>query len=275
MGVDETGVRVRYHPAVPRARLLSTCALCLLLLTGCGALGQAPPPATTPTTTAAPAAAPRATTGPTAATRSAAPAAAAKPPAASPTPSSAAANARPSAKPSPAASPTPAAAKPAVVATAAAALPAVVASPAAHPASPAPAAGPRAGAPADALGVGASAGSAAAGAMADADGAALCGPGAILSTRAGQAAGRQATIAIAKVEASYQPGVRGQPTFLNDAPYPKHVFTAVIWGSARGNFEAAPTSWQGKALCVTGAVEIYQQKPQIVVSSPSQLRAAH
>lgn len=110
--------------------------------------------------------------------------------------------------------------------------------------------------------------------MADADGAALCGPGAILSTRAGQAAGRQATIAIARVEASYQPNVRGQPTFLNDAPYPNHVFTAIIWGGDRRQFEPAPISWQGKALCVTGSVELFQQKPQIVVSSPSQLNAA-
>jgi hypothetical protein len=108
----------------------------------------------------------------------------------------------------------------------------------------------------------------------DAEATALCGPGAILSTRAGQAAGRQATIAIARVEASYQPTVRGQPTFLNDAPYPNHVFTAVIWGSDRRKFEPVLTSWQGKALCVTGAVELFQQRPQIVISSPGQLRAA-
>jgi hypothetical protein len=128
-------------------------------------------------------------------------------------------------------------------------------------------------APADALGVAASAGAAAA-AVSDPDAAALCGPGSVLSTRAGQVAGKQATIAIARVEASYQPNVRGQPTFLNDAPYPNHVFTALIWGSDRRAFQPPLTSWQGKALCVTGLVELYQQRPQIVVNAPGQLRAA-
>jgi hypothetical protein len=169
---------------------------------------------------------------------------------------------------------------PAVVATSAAVLPAVVAptaptQSAQAAASPAPAGAPRHAAPADALGVAASAGSAAAVTTGpDAEAAALCGQGAILSTRAAQAAGRQATIAIARVEASYQPNVRGQPTFLNDALYPNHVFTAVIWGGDRRQFDPTPTSWQGKALCVTGAVELYQQRPQITVNSPNQLRAA-
>ena len=120
----------------------------------------------------------------------------------------------------------------------------------------------------------ASANSAAAANTADAEATALCGPGAILSSRAAQAAGRSATIAIAKVEGSYQPNVRGQPTFLNDAPYPNHVFTVVIWGSDRRQFNPPPEgAWQGKALCVTGPVELFQQRPQIVVSSPSQLKA--
>jgi hypothetical protein len=142
-------------------------------------------------------------------------------------------------------------------------------------ASPAAGGEPRAPAPPDALGVAASAGSAAAAATADTEAVALCGPGAVLSTRAAQQAGRQATVAIAKVDGSYQAGVRGQPTFLNDAPFPNHTFTVVIWGSNRRQFQPPPEgAWQGKALCVTGPVEIFQQRPQIVVSSPSQLRAA-
>jgi hypothetical protein len=149
------------------------------------------------------------------------------------------------------------------MATSVSGLPSVVASPAPRPAS------------GDALGVAASANSAAAANASDSEATTLCGPGAILSTRAGQAAGRQATIAIARVDASYQANVRGQPTFLNDAPYPNHVFTAVIWGRDRRQFQPPPEgSWQGKALCVTGPVELFQQRPQIVVSSPSQLKAA-
>jgi hypothetical protein len=151
-----------------------------------------------------------------------------------------------------------------VVATSVAGLPALSASSAAKPSTT------------DALGVAASAGAAAASTAIDVEATDLCGPGAILSNRAGRAAGRSATIAVAKVDGSYQPNVRGQPTFLNDGPYPNHVFTAVIWGNDRRQFNPPPEgAWQGKALCVTGPVELFQQRPQIVVSSPSQLRAAH
>lgn len=128
--------------------------------------------------------------------------------------------------------------------------------------------------PADVIGVSAAAGAVADANTADREAVALCGPGAVLSTRAGQQAGRQATVAIPRVAASYQQNTRGQPTFLNDAPYPNHVFTAVIWGKARRQFQPPPESWQGQSLCVTGPVQLYQQRPQIEVSSPSQLRAA-
>jgi len=100
---------------------------------------------------------------------------------------------------------------------------------------------------------------------------AACGADAIPSARAAEAAGRQATIAINRVEASYQPSTRGQPTFLNDAPYPRHTFTAVIWGRDRRGFQPPPESYQGRALCVSGTVTMFQGRPQIEVSSPSQL----
>ncbi len=239
-----------------------------VVLSGCSqavqSLMPAPAAPATPTPTSrAAAAAPTAkpVTKPAAGATTAKPAAAASP---------AAAAVKPAGKPSPAAKSVanaarPAASPPAVVATSVAGLPAVGATPAVR-------AEARAAAPADALGVAALAGSAAA--TADPEAAALCGPGAVLSTRAGQMAGKPATVAIARVAASYQPAVRGQPTFLNDAPHPNHVFTAVIWGDDRGQFRPAPEGWQGKGLCVTGPVELYQQRPQIVVVSPSQIRAA-
>jgi hypothetical protein len=135
--------------------------------------------------------------------------------------------------------------------------------------SPDVSAASRGAAPPDDLGIAASANAA----VADGDAVALCGPGAVLSTHAGQAAGRQATIAIPHVEASYQESTRGQPTFLNDAPYPNHVFTAIVWGRDRAQFQPALESYQGKPLCVTGPVELFQQRPQVVVNSPSQLRS--
>lgn len=67
---------------------------------------------------------------------------------------------------------------------------------------------------------------------------------------------------------------RGQPTFLNlDKPYPEHVFTAVIWGSDRGQFNEAPErALREKRICVTGLITSYRGKPQIKVNSPSQIQ---
>lgn len=66
---------------------------------------------------------------------------------------------------------------------------------------------------------------------------------------------------------------RGQPTFLNlDKPYPEHVFTAVIWGSDRGQFNEAPEkAFREKRICVAGLITTYRGKPQIRVNSPSQI----
>ncbi|MCC7367200.1 MAG: hypothetical protein IT306_02185 [Chloroflexi bacterium] len=179
-----------------------------------------------------------------------------------------AAAARPTTRPSPAANGAATAASPvAVIATSVAGLPGAVASPAVSTDA-------RANAQPDILGVATSAVAVAEANATDQEAVALCGPGAVLATRAGQLAGKQATIAIPRVAASYQPNTRGQPTFLNDAPYPNHVFTAVIWGTDRRQFQPPPESWQGRSLCVTGPVELFQQRPQIAVSSPSQLRAA-
>lgn len=247
-----------------RASLLTALLTVVLALTGCSPVVQslvplAPTPTTPPPRPTVAASNPATPTAPPKPTT--APAVAATKPAAAPSPA---------AKPASAASPTSstAASAPAVVATAAASLPAIVASP------PAVSAESRGAAPQDALGVANSAGAAAAANASDTEATALCGTGAVLSSRAGMVAGRQATIAIQKVEASYQPSTRGQPTFLNDAPYPNHVFTALIWGENRAQFQPPPESWQGKGLCVTGPVTLFQQRPQIVVTSPSQLRAA-
>ncbi|MGE3907817.1 MAG: hypothetical protein AB7K36_00590 [Chloroflexota bacterium] len=233
----------------------------VVVLVGCWPVVQSQPPeAIAPASTAT--AAPKPAAKPTAAAAKPAPTAAPKPT----TAQSPAASTKPAAKPSPAAS-KPAGSPVAVVATSVAGLPAVGASPAVSTDS-------RGATAPDTLGVATSAGAVAAANAADAEAVALCGPGAVLSTRAGQRAGKQATVAVAQVTASYQPNTRGQPTFLNDAPYPNHVFTAVVWGNVRRQFQSPPESWQGKALCVTGPVELYQQRPQIVVDSPSQLRAA-
>ena len=76
------------------------------------------------------------------------------------------------------------------------------------------------------------------------------------------------TVASAKFAASS----RRQPTFLNlDEPYPHQVFTALVWGSDRSAFPYAPESLKGRRICVSGTIQLYKGKPEIVVSTPSQI----
>jgi DNA/RNA endonuclease YhcR with UshA esterase domain len=64
----------------------------------------------------------------------------------------------------------------------------------------------------------------------------------------------------------------GSPTFLNlGQPFPHHIFSAVIWADARARVDYAPESLEGESICVEGVVEEFRKRPQIVVSSPSQI----
>ena len=85
--------------------------------------------------------------------------------------------------------------------------------------------------------------------------------------------GKNKTVSGTVVAARYAAGSRGQPTFLNfEEPYPNHVFGVVIWGSDRSKFETAPESaFRGRQLHVTGLIEEYEGKPQIVVKDPGQI----
>lgn len=66
-------------------------------------------------------------------------------------------------------------------------------------------------------------------------------PPVIEAIKAKEYVGQEATVCGHVVSARYAAVSRGSPTFLNfERPYPDHVFTAVIWGSAFG--EAKP--WQ-------------------------------
>jgi hypothetical protein len=64
------------------------------------------------------------------------------------------------------------------------------------------------------------------------------------------------------------------PTFLNmGAAYPDQPLTIVIWGEVRKAFPYAPeTQLNNKTVCVTGKIETYKEKPQIVITAVSQLK---
>lgn len=85
--------------------------------------------------------------------------------------------------------------------------------------------------------------------------------------------GKEKTVCGIVASATYAIRSRGKPTFLNlDQPYPNQIFTVVIWGSDREKFKNPPeTFFRGKRICVTGIIESYRGKPQIVVRGPGQI----
>lgn len=95
----------------------------------------------------------------------------------------------------------------------------------------------------------------------------------ISASQAAKHVGETTTVCGMVASAKYVPGSKGQPTFLNlDEPYPDQPFTVVVWGDDRGRFSSPPeVAFDGKRICVTGLIETYKQKPQIVVRDPKQV----
>ena len=84
--------------------------------------------------------------------------------------------------------------------------------------------------------------------------------------------GKQATVCGVVASANFAARSKRQPTFLNlDEPYPRHIFTAVIWIEDRPKF-GKPETLKGRRVCVSGLVEDYRGKPQIVLQEAEQLR---
>jgi hypothetical protein len=74
------------------------------------------------------------------------------------------------------------------------------------------------------------------------------------------------------VSTHYATGSKGQPTFLNlDEPYPKEVFTILIWGSDRAKFGTPEMKYKDLRLCVTGKIGSYRGTPELVATEPSQI----
>ena len=98
-------------------------------------------------------------------------------------------------------------------------------------------------------------------------------PARISAAEAAQHVGEVAEVCGRVASAAHIAAVKGQPTFLNlDRPYPDQPFNVVIWGSARSRFDAPPErAFDGEEICVTGLIETYRGKPQIVVSDPEQI----
>ena len=63
------------------------------------------------------------------------------------------------------------------------------------------------------------------------------------------------------------------PTFLNaGASYPNSPLTFVIFGESRPAFKNKPEEfYNNKQVCVTGKIELYKGKPEIIVTSETQI----
>jgi hypothetical protein len=98
-------------------------------------------------------------------------------------------------------------------------------------------------------------------------------PSRIPAAEAAHHVGEVAQVCGHVASAAYFASVKGGPTFLNlERPYPDQPFTVVIWGTSRSRFEGPPERlFDGKSICVTGRIETYRGKPQIVVEDSDQI----
>jgi len=56
-----------------------------------------------------------------------------------------------------------------------------------------------------------------------------------------------------------------------DKRYPDEPFTIVIFGNDRPKFGQPELALQGKRICATGKIELYQGKAKVVVHDPGQI----
>jgi hypothetical protein len=85
-------------------------------------------------------------------------------------------------------------------------------------------------------------------------------------------AGETATVCGLVAGAKYAAQVRGGLTFIDfGKPYPDAPFTAMIFASDRAKFGTPEKGLQGKQVCVTGKIQMFRGKPEIVLSDPKQL----
>ena len=84
--------------------------------------------------------------------------------------------------------------------------------------------------------------------------------------------GERATVCGHVASARYADRSKGQPTFLNlDEPYPKQIFTILIWGQDRPKFGTPESKYRDADVCVTGKITSYSGTPEIEAADPSQI----
>lgn len=86
--------------------------------------------------------------------------------------------------------------------------------------------------------------------------------------------GERAEVCGRVTEVTWAQDIGGQPTFINfGTEHPEQTFTAVLWGDDRPSWRVAPEDqYLDRTICVTGTIQMHEDTPQIVVSSPGQIR---
>ena len=85
-------------------------------------------------------------------------------------------------------------------------------------------------------------------------------------------AGETATVCGIVAGAKYAAQIRGGLTFIDfGKPYPNSSFTAVIFAADRAKFGTPEKGLAGKQVCVTGRIEMFSSKPEIVLTDAKQL----
>jgi hypothetical protein len=88
--------------------------------------------------------------------------------------------------------------------------------------------------------------------------------------------GRAAKVCGVVAAAVFDASSRAHPTFVTlvspDQPSASQALTAVIYGTDRAKFGGTPESaLQGQRICVTGVVSFFRQRPEMILSDPTQV----
>ena len=84
--------------------------------------------------------------------------------------------------------------------------------------------------------------------------------------------GERATVCGKVVSVHFAGRSKGQPTFMNlDEPYPRQIFTIVIWGSDRAKFGDFESKYRDARVCVTGKITEFRGSPETVANDPGQI----
>jgi DNA/RNA endonuclease YhcR with UshA esterase domain len=72
----------------------------------------------------------------------------------------------------------------------------------------------------------------------------------------------------------YLENSKNSPTFINmGASYPNQLLTIVLWGDMRKQFSKTPEElFTNKEVCVTGRIELFKERPQIILKDKDNLR---